>query len=211
MGRGNKHLWIKRMKAGFGRTMGVQQRKNRDSTVVRMQKPKNSRKTVDELDNFRGGIQQRLYDQLGILLISRGLCHDATRGCVLSWLSRTLSRTWSVQLEKIHNWYTQASVPSVATADPICDHWQLAHHLVLPLGLTLIKTHQDLENGCNPKSYKWVRIGAVDDLDCVGLDAPIVIGPFQYVSRESNEDGSVVFEPTSLIFPDRAQRLSYYR
>lgn len=53
-----------------------------------------------------------------------------------------------------------------------------------------VDSHPEQENSCNPGSAKWEDIEAIEGFNCAGLTAPIGTGPFKYVSREQNEDGT---------------------
>ncbi|KAG7369619.1 nickel-binding periplasmic protein precursor [Nitzschia inconspicua] len=51
-------------------------------------------------------------------------------------------------------------------------------------------SHPELENSCNPGEAKWEGIEALEGFNCAGLSAPVGTGPFKFVSRENNEDGT---------------------
>ncbi|KAL7461064.1 hypothetical protein ACHAXS_001501 [Conticribra weissflogii] len=61
-----------------------------------------------------------------------------------------------------------------------------------------LDSHPDLHNSCEPGNFGSGWEYLEDEVDCMGLSAPIGTGPLKFVSRLSNEDGTidneVVFE-----------------
>mmetsp|Transcript_29826 Transcript_29826/g.43410 ORF Transcript_29826/g.43410 Transcript_29826/m.43410 type:complete len:594 (-) Transcript_29826:135-1916(-) len=53
-----------------------------------------------------------------------------------------------------------------------------------------LDSHPELENSCNPGASKWKNIEAIEDFNCAGLAASIGTGPFEFVSREANDNGT---------------------
>ena len=60
-----------------------------------------------------------------------------------------------------------------------------------------LDTDPEKANSCKPGASKWKKIEAIEDFTCAGLNGSVGTGPFQYVSRELNSDGtekSVLFK-----------------
>lgn len=53
-----------------------------------------------------------------------------------------------------------------------------------------LDTHPENENSCNPGAPKWEKYEAIEDFTCAGLTGSVGTGPFKYVSRQLNSDGT---------------------
>jgi ABC-type transport system substrate-binding protein len=111
--------------------------------------------------------------------------------------SASQRHSWMGAVQVMNNWFCNDQEQFVLeTSEPF---YPLLQELTYIRPLTIaspssfangIDSHPEQDNSCNPGQDKWEEIEAIQGFECAGLSAPIGTGPFKYISREANTDGT---------------------